>query len=93
MSILERKPKKKETTKKAEALRVKVLAKELFPRLLIIGYSNISHEVKASLEGGRAEQAESIKRQMAASVAEYSIVCAMEFEKTWKKKRGQFYAD
>ena len=91
--MLDRPKIKKESTKKAEAMRVKALAKELFPRLLIIGYSNISHEVKASLEGGQVEQAESIKRQMAASVAEYSIVSAMEFEKTWKKKRGIFFAD
>ena len=91
--MLNRPKVKKESVKKAEALRVKSLAKELFPRLLIIGYSNISHEVKAALEAGQVEQAESVKRQMAASVAEYSIVSAMEFERVWKKKRGQFYAD
>jgi len=89
----DRPKKKKESTKKAEAIRVKALAKDLFPQLLMIGYSNISHEVRASIDGGRLDQAEAIKRQMAASVSEYAIVCAIQFEDTWKKKRGQFYAD
>lgn len=85
--------KTKETTKAKRAIAVKKLAELLYPRLLIIAYSNIGAEVRGSMEAGRVEQAESLKKQMAAATADFSILCSKEFHAAWKRKRGEFYAD
>lgn len=78
--------------KKAKrAAAIKAHAKELFNALVIQGYAKLSDKLSDTTKS--EEELISLQKTYAHIRADMCVTFASQFEKSWKKRRGEFVAD
>lgn len=82
-----------EDKKKARAKRIQDHAKEIIPLMLASVYPAIRKDLEVAISTQNIEMARSIKSQAFDGVCHSCIDLAISWEKTWKKRKGEFMAD
>ena len=82
-----------EAVKKTRTQRIKARAAELYPMLLIKAVEGGREAMSNVAKTGGAEALNIARKQMCQAAASVAITAADEFEKEWKRRRGEFVAD